>query len=302
MNVLITGINGFIGRNLAIELLARNYTVFGLGRSDKCCVEGIRQYIQGTVTDKSAVEDAISEAEVVVHLAALTAHSDIIDNKYQTLDVNLQGTKNVLDVFNASKITRKLIYSSTGKVYGDIQYLPIDEKHPLQPLNILGKSKYISERLIDFYQLDEKRSVILRMFNVFGDGQNSNFLLPTILSQLHDNAIGCTNTISLGDIKAKRDYIHIKDVINAFVGAIENEFSTVCEVFNIASGKPRTAEDIVLEISKIVNQRIEIDVKNNLMRNDEAIEEYGNFAKAKTILGWEPQIDLYDWLKLKLIG
>lgn len=268
MRILITGINGFIGQHLARALISKGHFVVG----------------SGDVLDKKIVEKAIEGVDVVVHLAALTSHKDIVENKFETLEVNFLGTKNVLDAFLKSKSAKKFIYSSTGKVYGNVKFLPITEEHPTLPINALGKSKLITEKLIDFYANNEKAFIIFRIFNVFGPGQKDNFLVPTILKQIKKS-----NKITLGDIKAKRDYIYIDDLINAFVLAVEKDIDSGLSIFNICSGKGISAKEIVSEISKATNAPIEININPALFRKDEEDVEYGSYEKAKQILGWRPK-------------
>ncbi len=297
MRIFITGINGFLGRYLAEKAISQNYTVTGLDISETCLVEGVEKYYCGSVLDKEIIASAVNTADAVVHLAALTAHSDIVDHKFKTLEINFLGTKNILDAYSSSPTAKKFIYTSTGKVYGTIQYLPIDEKHPPEPMNILGKSKYITERLIDFYDNGSKNLVVLRIFNVFGEKQKNNFLIPTILSQLQNSSSQSGKMeITLGDITAKRDYIYIDDVVNSIILSIEKELPNTFEIFNIGSGIPRNAEEIVNQMSKANDKPINITVNNSLLRNDEMDIEYGSYEKAEKLLGWTPQTDLFDWI------
>jgi len=292
MKILITGTNGFIGQHLSQALISRKHSVIGLGRQKKPALKNIRSYFCGSVLDKDIVKKAVQHANAIVHLAALTAHQDIIDNKFKSLEINFLGTKNVLDAFVQSKSTRKFIYASTGKTYGNIQSLPINENHPALPLNPLGKSKLITEKLIDFYANNQKSFIIFRIFNVFGPKQKDNFLVPTILNQLKQ-----ANSITLGDIKAERDYLYIDDIIKAFVLAIEKKTNSGLDIFNICSGKSKSAQDIVNEIGKIQKRKINIKINKVLFRKDEKNIEYGSYKKAKKILGWKPDYSLRKGLK-----
>ena len=284
MRILITGVNGFIGQHLSRKLTERGYYVEGLENNN------------GGVLNKKLVERKVRGAEVIIHLAGLTSHKDIVENKFETLETNFLGTKNVLDAFIKSRTAKKFFYASTGKVYGRIVRLPISEDHPTNPLNILGKSKMITENLIDFYNDNQKEFIIFRIFQVYGPGQRENFLIATIINQLKKS-----NKIHLGDIKAKRDHVYIDDVIDAFVRAIEKKGTRGLSVYNICTGVGSSARDIVRLIEKKIGTKIKIKVNKKLLRQDEMDQEYGSFDKAKKELGWEPRVSLEDGLGRLLV-
>ncbi|MBI4091599.1 MAG: GDP-mannose 4,6-dehydratase [Candidatus Levybacteria bacterium] len=295
MKVLITGIKGFIGQHLSRKLIERGHKVKGLENKN------------GGVLNKILVERAIRDADVVVHLAALTSHKELVDNRLEALEISFLGTKNALDAFVKSKTAKKFLFASTGKVYGKIVRLPIDEDHPTSPLNILGKSKLIAEKLIDFYastldstsspqalSIDQKEFVIFRAFQVYGLEQKRNFLIPTIISQINSGK----KEIILGDIKAKRDYVYIDDLIDAFIKVVERKTTKGLSIYNICTGVGSSAGDIVRLIGKIKAKKIKIKVDTDLLREDEMHEEYGSYKKAKKELGWEPKIVLEEGLEM----
>lgn len=296
MNILLTGINGFIGQKLALTLLNQDHSLFGFGLSKKCLVDGVSSYISGSVLDYGKILNAVENMDIVIHLAAITSHKEIVDNKFETLELNLNGTVNVLRAFNNSIKSKKFIYSSTGKVYGTTSRSKIEESHSVDPLNILGKSKYITERIIDFYARDDKEYSILRIFQAYGLNQNDNFLIPTILKQLN-NFSSDNPTLTLGDISAKRDYVHIDDVCNAFLKIVEKDvFFAGAETYNICTGVPSSARDIVSVIEKLKKIQIKININEKLFRKDEMDYEFGSYKKAKEKLGWTPKLTLYDGL------
>lgn len=281
MQILITGINGFIGKHLANKLTQRGHIVLGIGNDNR------------GVLNPAIVEKAIRNAKVVIHLAALTSHKDIEENKFETLETNLQGTKNILDAFIKSKKTRKFLYPSSGKVYGRTPRFPISEDHPTTPLNTLGKSKLITEKLIDFYSNNQKEFIIFRIFNVYGKNQGKNFLIPTILKQVDQGK----KEITLGDIKAKRDYVYIDDLVSAFVLAIEKKEKTGISIFNVCTGEATSAREIVGIISKIKGRNIKIKTNPNLYREDETKVEYGSLDLIQKTFGWKPKVSFEEGLK-----
>lgn len=299
MRILITGINGFIGQQLAEQLIKRRHNVVGLSRSKRCKVNNIKTYHSGSVLDKKLVEKATRHVEAVIHLAALTSHETIVENKFETLETNFLGTKNILDAFSKSKNSRKFLYASSGKVYGNIINLPIREDHPTNPQNILGKGKLITEKLIDFYNENNKKNqkefIIFRIFNIYGPGQRKNFLIPTILGQLKYGKK--EKEIVLGDVEAKRDWVYIDDVVNAFILAIEGKAHKGLWIFNICTDFSSSASHIVKLISKIKGINIKVKVNSLLIRHDEEKDEYGSFERAKKYLGWEPKVNIREGLQ-----
>lgn len=290
MKILITGINGFIGERLTKSLIARNHKVIGIDIHKNCGVKKIHKYFSGSIFNKDLVSKAMEEAEVVVHLAAITSHNQIVGKPQETMNINLQGTKNVLGAFSKSD-AKILIYSSSGKVYGNVGKLPLKEDYLPNPMNILGKSKLKTEELIKAHVQEGKGYVIFRIFNVYGKKQNPNFVLPTILNQ-----IKVSNEITLGDIKAKRDFVHIDDVINAFNLAIKSKISGL-KIFNVCTSKPHNVEHIVSVIKRIKGQDIKINIDTSKFRSDEKDIEYGSYQKIKQELGWEPEYNLEEGLK-----
>jgi nucleoside-diphosphate-sugar epimerase len=304
MKILITGVNGFIGVNLANALLSEGHQVIGIGKSLICKVENITKYLCGNILERSIVEEAMVGVEVVIHLAALTDHASIINNRYETLEINFLGTKNVLDSFVNSPSALKFIYSSSGKVYGDAKILPLSENQNVNPSNILGKSKLITENLIDFYASFNnihlsfsKQYLIFRIFNVYGPGQKENFLIPTILKQLNKSS-----KIILGDVNAKRDYLFITDIVRAFNLAIKNNIDNNLSIINLCSNVGTSAQDIVNYVSKLTGRDISISVDKTLLRKNENSLEFGNFTKARELLGWEPKISIMSGLQETILS
>ena len=295
MDVLITGVNGFLGRNIATILSGSGHKVIGIDIAKTSKSEDVDQYHSASILDQHFLTNIVKEVDVIIHLAAITAHSEIVDNSYETLEINLDGTKSVLNAFKASKKAKKFIYASTGKVYGKIKELPLSEESVTDPLNILGKSKLIAERLIDFYSDDEKSYVIFRIFQAYGAGQIDHFLIPTIIKQL-DFEKRDSQTITLGDISAQRDYIYIEDIANAFSLAISSEIENGMQIYNLSTGVPMSAQDIVHSLEALFSLKVNISTDEKLLRTDEESIEYGSYSKAESILGWKPKVSIKEGL------
>lgn len=296
MRILITGAGGFIGRKLIAALLGEADTeITALSRSG-LDIPGIRFY-PCNILNSDAVENVFKENQFdcVVHLAAITAHSEIVGNRMKTFETNLQGTINLLNSFNRYCHGGQFIYSSTGKVYGRTNEMPISENALVNPTNILGKTKRITEEVIEFYAQPENRYLILRIFNIYGEGQRSNFVLPTILAQLEQERL------NLGSLRDFRDYLYVDDLIGAFKACIASpaSFSNVDHV-NVGSGEPACVADILREIEKLIGRKLTITADQSKFRRDETPVEFCSHSKLTAQTGWTPKYSLADGVKKTL--
>lgn len=288
MNILITGVNGFLGREITCKYLKKgNIKISGIARNSG---DLPITYHEANILDMDRIENAFKEQafDVVVHLAALTAHNQIVDNKFEALRINMTGTRNLLTAFNKYCNNALFVYASTGKVYGDTDQLPITEQALVKPMNALGKSKYITERLIDFYAQPNNKYLITRVFNIYGGRQKENFIVPTIIRQLKQG-----DTLTLGNINDKRDYLYIKDFINALTACIDRKDAlSNLEVVNIGSGIPISAQDIINVFSRELQRDLQVITDPAKFRNDEKTEEYCDNSKLKQITGWQMEYTL----------
>ena len=293
--VLVTGSEGFLGKHLVLRLLLEGYVVYGISLPPTSVIEHPNyHYTSLDILNREKLSRYFENStfDAVIHLAALTTHEELTKDKERTLRINLEGTLNLLEEFKKTKST-KFIYASTGKVYGRIQELPLSEDHPTNPINILGKTKLIAERLIDFFSYEATQQfIVLRIFNVYGPGQRDYFLIPTILSQLQDD----DNEITLGNIHDKRDYIFIEDVVEAVMMMLKKRLPESLNIFNVGSGKPHSALDIVRITEEICGKRVGINVDKSRFRKDEFPEEYADIRKLLS-LGWSPRYDLKTGLE-----
>lgn len=274
--VLVTGHEGFVGRNLIQELNTDNVDIITLTDSDGKKID---------VRDWQKIQK-IEKPDIIYHLAALTYIPSAYKNPRKTYEVNVLGTLNLLELARISNV-QKFIYTSSY-VYGVPKYLPIDELHPLNPNNPYSRSKIQAEMLIKSYYHDFGiKSIILRPFNIYGEGQRDDFLIPTIVNQLRKRKI------KLKDPNPRRDFVHVFDVINALIkaGTCEYDFET----FNVGYGKSFSVKEIVNMIIGIYGESVEVNFGEGRRRN-EINDTIANIAKIQNKLQWEPTIGLQTGL------
>ncbi len=293
--ILITGIDGFIGMHLGNSLVQHGYYVIGVGRRagkrdlrEKYYHEYHNILVSRTL-DKN-LRRALANINTFIHLSAVTEHISILSRPDFALEYNFLATYHLARLYVNSK-ARNFIYPSSGKVYGNPQYLPADEKHPLHPVTFLGRYKKMGEDVLGYFsQMSGKSFTVLRMFNVYGPGQSRFFLIPEMMRQ-----ITCGNKIVIGNASEKRDYIFIADVVNAFKTVLENPIRG-CSVFNVGSGQSFCAKDIVRIMGRLTGRRLVLCVDKQARRKNEPMEEKADVG-ALSKYGWQPRVTLHQGIR-----
>lgn len=237
MRVLVTGANGFIGKRLVNQLKEQGIEVETFTRKD------------GDISVQGCL-DKYENIEHIFHLAAKTFVPDSWDNAYEYYQTNVMGTVSVLEYCKEHKCS--MTFLSTY-VYGEPQYLPVDEKHPIVPATPYHEGKVLCEKLCKFYsEKHDVKSTVFRPFNVYGKGQSEAFLMPKIYKQVMDESV---KEITLMDLKPKRDYVYVDDLIQVMIASIHAPKKF--EIYNVGSGVSTSVEDVIkmfLQVTGIEKQ------------------------------------------------
>jgi UDP-glucose 4-epimerase len=293
--VLVTGGAGFIGSHL-VKALVNKCAVIVLDNLCSGSLENLRKvtegsgikFVRGDVRDKKAVRDAIDGVDAVVHLAALIDVEASVKNPFETHDVNVNGTLNVLKEAVRAGVKRFVFASSTA-VYGDVNPLPLKEEYPPHPISPYAASKAAAEDYcLAFNRCYGLGTVILRYFNVYGPRQG-NSAYSGVIAKFLQNALKGEPLIVYGDGEQTRDFIYVDDVVKATVLALENE-KAVRETFNVSSGKPTTINELVEVVKEVA--RCDLKVIYEEPRKGDVRYNYGDPAKAEKILGFKAKTSL----------
>ncbi len=275
--ILVTGSSGFIGKALVNRLSGVSYDVLGLDMTS-----GV---------DLTVPEEVLrieSDREIVIHLAAKSYVPDSFSDPYSFYFNNIHSTLNLLEYCRKNK-ARFIFFSSY--LYGNPDYLPINENHPLRPHNPYAQTKYLCEELCKAYNRDfDVPIVIMRPFNIYGAGQNPNFLIPTILNQFNNNG-----SVTLKDPRPKRDFIHVDDVVSAVEKVMAKDVEGL-NVFNLGFGKSFSIQQIIDTLQQLFNNRTKISFTNEFRKN-EVMDTVADVQNLYTATGWKPQIDLETGLR-----
>jgi len=275
MKIVVTGSSGFIGNHFVKKLKELNIDVISLDIKNKI-----------DITDWKQVHD-LEKFDFLFHLAAKTYVPDSYKYPRDFYYTNIVGTVNALELCRIRKA--KMVYISSY-LYGNPKYLPIDEKHPILAFNPYAKSKLICEELCKGYNREFNLEVtVLRPFNIYGPGQNRNFLIPNIISQ------AISGNILLKDPTPRRDFIYINDLIDAFLKAIEYNKNSF-EIFNLGYGKSYSVKEIAESIARYLDINIEINYSREKRKN-EIVNTVADISKAKKLLNWAPKVEIEEGLK-----
>lgn len=301
---LVTGAGGFIGSHLVEQLTVLGATVRAFvrynSRSDWGLLELLPkdkrnevEVIMGDLRDGDAVRFAARDVDIIFHLGALIAIPYSYVHPRETIETNIMGTLNVLTRARETGV-EKIVHTSTSEVYGSAQYLPIDEKHPLQGQSPYSASKIGADMIAEsFCRSFELPVAIIRPFNTFGPRQSARAVIPTIISQALTK-----EQILMGSLHPTRDFTYIDDIVEAFIKVAESPNSTG-EVINIGSNFEISIGDIAKKVIAIIgkNREIVIDPKRLRPEKSEVERLRSDNTKAKNLLEWEPKISFEVGLK-----
>jgi CDP-glucose 4,6-dehydratase len=300
--ILVTGASGMVGSWLVKELIKKGSTIIALVRDINYQTEFYRSkdYLQtfivnGSLEDFPTVKRAINEYSIdtVFHLGAQTIVGAAYREPLQTFESNIRGTYNVLEACRCQDVER-IVIASSDKVYGIVDKLPYTEDMPLNACYPYDVSKSCGDLLARAYFCTYSLPIsIARCGNIYGGGDlNWSRIVPGTIRSLLLNQ----NPIIRSNGKCVRDYIYIKDIIEAYVTLAEATERVKGEAFNFSTESPKTVIEIVNEIRFLMNKK---ELEPKILNQDlkEIPEQFLCAEKAHSILGWYPTYDLKRGLK-----
>lgn len=316
--ILVTGGAGYIGSHCVLALLAKGLDVVIFDNLETGHIETVEtlkkegnvQFVKGDLKNLKDINSVFDDFQIdaVVHFAALSLVGESVKEPQKYYYNNVYGTLNLLNAMLEHNV-KKIVFSSTAATYGEPEYIPIDEKHPQNPINPYGNSKLMVEKIMDDYsKAYDLRSVRLRYFNVAGADSKARVgewhdpethLIPNVLKSTFSG--GKTFEMYGDDYPTKdgtcvRDYINIEDLAQAHILALE--YLNNCgetNYFNLGTKNGDTVKEVFSACEKVTEKTIPVNIMPR--RAGDPASLVADNSKAKEILGWNPKHTLEESIK-----
>ncbi|NQT81078.1 MAG: NAD-dependent epimerase/dehydratase family protein [Candidatus Aminicenantes bacterium] len=303
MKTLVTGGAGFIGSNVVQLLLEQGHQVKILDNLSTGYFKNIKdidaEFIKGDIRNEEIVQKAASQVDVIFHLAAHIGNVKSLQNPIEDSEINVLGTLNVLEAAKRNGI-KKIIHSSSAGIFGELQYMPIDEKHPLEPDSFYGVSKLTGEKhALCYGKIYGMVVVCLRYFNAYGINQRYDDygnVIPIFSNRLLNNQ----PLIIYGDGEQTRDFVNAKDI--AKLNLLAAEKATESGVYNVGCGKAITINYLASLMQEVAGKKVPIEYAPP--RKGEVRLCRADISAIQKTFGYNPDPDIkkgfeeyYEWFK-----
>ena len=297
---LVTGGCGFIGSHIAEALVEQEQTVIiydDLSSGFERNIAGFRDkitFIEADIRDVRALTNAMQGVDYVFHEAALVSVFDSVERPVDNHDINITGTLNVLVAARECGVKRVVVASSAA-VYGDDPALPKTEEMIPCPESPYALAKIVNEHYMRvFANLFGLEAVVLRYFNVYGPRQDPGSMYSGVIAKFSDDILAGRNPTVFGDGLQTRDFIFVRDVVEANLLAMNNRGLGKGEVFNIATGRRTSLLDLLNVLKDLVGKNVNPQIKD--ARRGDVRHSVADITRAQRELGFTPRYGLREGL------
>lgn len=295
MKVLVTGGAGFIGSHIVDSLIENGYDVCvvdNLSRGNRKNVNSRAKFYEKDIRDKDLIHIFKEEKpDYVIHEAAQICVNNSVKDPIEDAEINVIGSINVLEACRQTEV-KKVLYPASAAIFGEPQYLPVDEEHPLNMISPYGVSKHTVEHYLGVYnKLYGIEYNVLRYANVYGPRQDSSGeggVVAIFCDTLKDGK----SPFIFGDGKQTRDFVYVKDVVNANLMALKSNFSGI---YNVCTNTEISVNDLFDCIRNIINPDIKVIYKDK--RPGDIENSYMTYDKIKMDMNWSPKYSLQEGIK-----
>lgn len=299
--IIITGVNGFVGEHLARHLKDKGYLVHGVGREDttnNLVASLLDSYEKADLMDGPSTHALhLSDAVAIIHLAGLASVADSFKHPELYETGNALITDNLLSAAKQQGFTGRVVVISTGALYDPTQPMPINEDSAVIENSPYAIGKLRAEDVAKKYKDDGLDVVITRPFNHIGPHQGPGFLLPDLYQQLKEAREQGSSTIKVGNLTTRRDYTDVRDVVAAYT-LLATAATLQHDTYNVATGESHTGLEILDILKQAVGlSDIETVVDPDKIRPTDIKDIVGDASRLKNELGWQPASNIAEAIK-----
>ena len=307
MKILVTGGAGYIGSHVVLLLCDEGHDIIvldNLSLGTKEAVDKRAVFIEGSILNNEDLSKSLTGVEAVIHLAAFKSAGESMQNPQKYSENNVLGSRNLLRAMVEENV-KNIIFSSSAAVYGLPEYLPLDEKHPLKPINHYGYTKLQTEKTIDLYGKKKQISYTnLRYFNAAGYDalgritsleKNPANLIPSVMevaSGKRNKLLIYGNDFETIDGTGVRDYIHVSDLARAHLAALYLISAQQSATLNLGSEKQYSVMEVIRSTEKITGKQIPYEIVGR--REGDPDKIYASSEKARNLLKWSAEASELD--------
>lgn len=295
--VLIFGVGGFVGGYLSQEFLNHNYDVYGSDKNDSELLPKEVKFKISDLLNTMQTEKLINKInpDIIVNLAAISSVGASWKIPQATININVIGALNIMEAARKAEKKPKIMFIGSSEEYR-ISSLPMDENTPLNASNPYGISKITQEQFAKLYREQYGLKIYcVRPFNHTGVGQKDSFVLPSFCKQAAEiEKSGKPGVIRVGNLDAKRDFSHVKDIVRAYRMIIESD---TCEtVYNVGSGAAHSLKSMLDYVISLCSQPIDIEVDPKRIRPTDQPVICCDHSLITSELNWKPRYTVFDAL------
>jgi UDP-glucose 4-epimerase len=317
MRVLVTGGAGYVGSHTLVELLTEGHEAFVIDNLSNGYEEALARvkqlankgfgFVKGDICDGQALNKAFADfkPEAVIHFAGLKAVGESVERPLTYYENNVAGSVELLKAMDAHDC-KKIVFSSSATVYGTPQYLPLDEDHPVSPVNPYGQTKLMVENILKDWAHDGRSAIALRYFNPVGAhvsgriGEDPHGIPNNLMPYIAQVAIGKREALQIfGDDYAtrdgtgERDYIHVTDLAKAHIAALShmNEAAGFA-VYNIGTGQGTTVKELLAAYGTAAGRELAFEIVAR--RPGDVASSIASPQKANEALNWSATLSVHD--------
>lgn len=290
---LITGSTGFVGGHLRAELVSAGYEVYGIGTRESADTN----YYQVDITDEAAARAAVAACAPthIFHLAGVSSLLASEQDPVMAMRVNADGAEHILRSALQVDPPPKVLLVSTVHVYGEPEYLPIDEQHPLRGTGAYAQSR-MAQEIVGQRYMPQLPIVIARSFNHTGPEQTDHFVISKIMHQIAEIAQGTREDLELGNIDIRRDLSDVRDVVRIYRLLLEQ--SKMGIITNVCRGSSVSLKEVIEAGKKIAGlAHVAVRVNPTLIRVNDVPDLYGDIKFLNSLIHYTPRFSLEETLR-----